>query len=178
MNKVDGDDAQIITITTRINEYWALKFIFWIRVLHSLRSCWCEFASLSPQKNSSRATLKKLSSERFFISILIFKEHCTIFLVKISWQCCQLSSESVYFFSYLFWDAKTRTVFASIIIISLLQSIIQDQARDQAAKVTSRGMSACDCLDCLKEKQQGKYIMVCVSWSVDGWMNWWVDEFQ
>ena len=72
------------------------------------------------------------------------------------------------FFQLFVWDAKTGTVFASIIITSLLQSIIQDQARDQAAKVTSRGMSTCDCLDCLKEKQQGKYIIVCVSRSVDG----------
>ena len=66
---------------------------------------------------------------------------------------------TVYFFCYLFWDAKAGTVFASFVIISLLQYMIQDQA----AKVTSTGMSACDLkekLDCLKEIQQGKYIIV------------------
>ena len=36
-----------------------------------------------------------------------------------------------------YWDAKTRTVFASIIVICLLKSEIQDQS----AEVTSKGMS-------------------------------------
>ena len=95
--------------------------------------------------------IKKLSSKRFSISVFIFENHCAVFfLVKISWRCYQLGSEKVYLFSYLFWDAKTGTVvFASIVVISPLQSIIQDQA----AGVPSTGRSASD----LKEKLRTVY---------------------
>ena len=57
---------------------------------------------------------------------------------------------------------QTGTVFTSIVVISPLQSIIQDQA----AEVPSTGMSASDLkekLDCLTETQQGKYKIVHLS---------------
>lgn len=40
----------------------------------------------------------------------------------------------------MFWGVKTKTIFASIVIISPLQNVIQDQA----ANATSTGMSACE----------------------------------
>ena len=81
--------------------------------------------------NRARKKLfEKLSSKRFSISVSFSKIiPPSLFLVKISWQCYQLGSEKVYFFSYLCWDAKIGTVvFASIVVNSPLQSIIQDQA--------------------------------------------------
>ena len=67
----------------------------------------------------------------------------------------------MYLFSYLCWDAKTGTVvFASIVVISPLQSIVQDQA----AGVPSTGMSASD----FKEKLRivyKKYINESISYA-------------
>ena len=56
-----------------------------------------------------------------------------------SFDSTELRSEKVQFSSYLYWGAKTGTVFTSTVVISQLQSIIQDQT----AEVTSTGSLAC-----------------------------------
>ena len=84
--------------------------------------------------------LINFSSKRFLIKVHSFsKSTASSFSLKISWHYHQLSPENVLFSSYLYWGAKTGTVFTSIVIISTyLQSIIQDHA---AKVITSMGKS-------------------------------------
>ena len=82
--------------------------------------------------------MRAVFEARFSISVFFFEKQHAVFFGKdlLAVLATEIGESSIS--GYLYWGAKTGPVFTSIVVISQLQSIIQDQA-----EVTSMGTSAC-----------------------------------
>ena len=75
---------------------------------------------------------------RLFISFSFLKSTAPSSSVTIFWQYYQLSSEKVQFSSYLYWGAKTWTVFTSIVLLYTRRNTGSPSSKFRMLRIAAR----------------------------------------